>query len=71
MEDSQAIIHRAEAEGRDPEEELRELVGRVVLDSIVAGAALAQNNRNDSNQTADSYLTTDTKRVKHDDDDEH
>lgn len=68
MEDSQTIIQRAEAEGRDPEEELRELVGKVVLDSIIAGAALAQNNRDGSNQTANSYLTTDTKRVKHDDD---
>lgn len=68
MEDSQAIIRRAEAEGRDPEEELRELVGKVVLDSIIAGSALAQNNRDDSDQAAGSYSTTDTKRVKHDDD---
>ncbi|KIJ52647.1 hypothetical protein M422DRAFT_26216 [Sphaerobolus stellatus SS14] len=41
---AQAIIERAEAEDRDPESELREMVGRVVLGGVLTGASLAQDS---------------------------
>ncbi|KAF8573665.1 ankyrin [Ramaria rubella] len=41
--DAQSIMQRAEAEGRDPEAELREMVGRAVLDGVVTGATWAQD----------------------------
>ena len=41
--DAQAIMQRAEAEGRDPEAELQNLVGRVVLGGVVTGANWAQD----------------------------
>jgi hypothetical protein len=31
------IMERAEAEGRDPDEELRQIVGRTVLEGVMAG----------------------------------
>lgn len=68
MEDARAIIQRADAEGRDPEEELRGLVERAVLDGLVAGAELAQecyeNGQNSSNSSAPGDYS-DTKRVKY------
>ncbi|KAJ6619699.1 hypothetical protein B0H10DRAFT_2216539 [Mycena sp. CBHHK59/15] len=42
------IMQRAEAEGRDPEEELRQVVGRTVLEGMVAGyqmSAVVQDDR--------------------------
>lgn len=33
----QDIMQRAEAEGRDPDEELRQVVGRTVLEGVVSG----------------------------------
>ncbi|KAF8515388.1 ankyrin [Hysterangium stoloniferum] len=40
---AQEIMQRADAEGRDPEEELREMVGRAVLGGVVTGAGWAQD----------------------------
>lgn len=40
--DAHVIMQRAEAEGRDPEAELREMVGRAVLDGVITGAGLVQ-----------------------------
>jgi uncharacterized protein len=37
MQDVDEIMRRAEAEGRDPEEELRQAVSRTVLSGVVAG----------------------------------
>ncbi|KAH7911092.1 hypothetical protein BJ138DRAFT_1151545 [Hygrophoropsis aurantiaca] len=37
MDSVQAIMHRAEMEGRDPEDELREAVSRTVLESVLTG----------------------------------
>lgn len=45
--DAHVIIERAEAEGRDPEVELREMVGRHVLDGVITGASWAQESAQD------------------------
>ncbi|EPQ54062.1 ankyrin [Gloeophyllum trabeum ATCC 11539] len=52
------ILQRAEAEGRDPEEELRRLVGQTVLDGMVTGYGMGQsaeqeNVRRESDEPAD------------------
>jgi hypothetical protein len=36
------IMQRAEAEGRDPEQELREIVSRTVLEGMVTGYAMSE-----------------------------
>ncbi|KAJ6505959.1 ankyrin repeat-containing domain protein [Mycena vulgaris] len=36
------IMRRAEAEGRDPEEELRQIVSRTVLEGVVTGYAMSE-----------------------------
>ncbi|GJJ08555.1 hypothetical protein Clacol_002773 [Clathrus columnatus] len=60
MEDANAIIQSAEAEGRDPESELRDLIGKAVIGTFIAGAALVQDtNENDRDDS-------DNKRVKYD-----
>ena len=41
--DAQAIMQRAETEGRDPDAELQEMVGRAVLDGVATGATWAQD----------------------------
>ncbi|ETW83083.1 hypothetical protein HETIRDRAFT_247006, partial [Heterobasidion irregulare TC 32-1] len=38
----QDIMGRAEAEGRDPDEELRQVVGRTVLEGVVAGYGMSE-----------------------------
>lgn len=37
MRSVQDIMERAEAEGRDPDEELRQVVGRTVLEGVLTG----------------------------------
>lgn len=37
MQQVHEIMQRAEAEGRDPDEELRTVVGRTVLEGVVTG----------------------------------
>ena len=41
---AQAIIQRAEAEDRDPEAELQDMVGRIVLRGVVTGANWTQDD---------------------------
>ncbi|TFK47859.1 ankyrin [Heliocybe sulcata] len=43
MASAQEIMQRAEAEGRDPEEELRRLVGQTVLEGVATGYGLGQD----------------------------
>lgn len=38
------IMERAEAEGRDPDPELRAVVGRTVLEGIVTGYEMGNND---------------------------
>lgn len=40
MATAQEVIQRAEAEGRDPDEELRQVVGRTVLEGMITGYGL-------------------------------
>lgn len=40
----QEIMQRAEAEGRDPEEELRQVVSRTVLEGVVTGFEMTEND---------------------------
>ncbi|KZT07626.1 ankyrin [Laetiporus sulphureus 93-53] len=65
MESVQDIMQRASAEGRDPEEELRQAVGRTVLEGMVTGYGMSieaeDSRREDSNGT-------ETKRSRMDDD---
>lgn len=44
LESVQEIIQRAEAEGRDPDEELRAVVGRTVLQGMATGYGLSTEN---------------------------
>ena len=37
-------MERAEAEGRDPEEELRQVVGRTVLEGVITGYGMGTMN---------------------------
>jgi len=47
---AQEIMQRAEAEGRDPEKELREMVGRAVLGGVVTGAGWAQDEEEEAHE---------------------
>ncbi|KAJ7104204.1 ankyrin repeat-containing domain protein [Mycena belliarum] len=58
------IMQRAEAEGRDPEEELRQLVGRTVLEGVVTGYAMSEPVEDERRPETDD---TPTKRPKTDD----
>ncbi|KAJ6513331.1 ankyrin repeat-containing domain protein [Mycena sanguinolenta] len=42
MSSVEEIMRRAEAEGRDPEEELRQVVSRTVLEGVVTGYAMSE-----------------------------
>lgn len=37
MQSVRDIMQRSEADGRDPDEELRQVVGRIVFEGVVAG----------------------------------
>ncbi|KAA1467477.1 hypothetical protein DENSPDRAFT_832538 [Dentipellis sp. KUC8613] len=63
----QDIMQRAEAEGRDPEEELRRVVGRTVLEGMLAGYGLA-DQQNDRRSELEDTGATDSKRRRLDDD---
>lgn len=43
MQGVQEIMQRAEAEGRDPDPELRVLVGRTVLEGVATGYGMSQD----------------------------
>ncbi|GLB40205.1 putative ankyrin repeats (many copies) [Lyophyllum shimeji] len=46
------IMHRAAAEGREPDDELREAVGRAVLEGVVTGYQMTTDNDTDTAQDA-------------------
>ena len=43
----QDIIQRAEAEGRDPEDEIRQVVSRTVLESVATGFDMTTTHGDD------------------------
>jgi hypothetical protein len=47
MESVENIIQHAEAEGRDPEDEIRQVVSRTVLQGVVTGFDMATNVEDD------------------------
>jgi len=60
----QDIIERAETEGRDPEDELRTVVGRTVLEGVFTGYEMTTLDKNN-----DSDTQSPSKRSRMDDDD--
>ena len=62
MEQVQQIMERAEAEGRDPEEELRQVVGRTVLEGVITGYGMGTMNDGANGDGGDA------KRVRRDGD---
>ncbi|KAJ7637719.1 hypothetical protein DFH06DRAFT_1219054 [Mycena polygramma] len=58
------IMTRAEAEGRDPEEELRQVVSRTVLEGVVTGYAMSEAVEDDRGAEIND---TPTKKAKTDD----
>ncbi|KAF7330503.1 hypothetical protein MVEN_02489700 [Mycena venus] len=59
------IMTRAEAEGRDPDEELRQIVSRTVLEGVVTGYAMSEPVGDDRGADINE---TPTKRARTDDD---
>ena len=53
MQSVQDIIQRAEAEGRDPEGELREVVGRTVLEGVLTGYKMTTDGNGGTTDTHD------------------
>ncbi|KAI0783579.1 ankyrin repeat-containing domain protein [Abortiporus biennis] len=54
IEQAQDIMRRAEVEGRDPEEELREVVGRAVLEGVGIGFGMSlDTGREDGDMSGD------------------
>lgn len=47
----QDIIERAETEGRDPEDELRTVVGRTVLEGVFTGYEMTNLDKNNDSDT--------------------
>ncbi|KAJ7475803.1 ankyrin repeat-containing domain protein [Mycena latifolia] len=58
------IMQRAEAEGRDPEEELRQIVSRTVLEGVVTGYAMSEPVEDERGAEINE---TPTKKAKTDD----
>jgi len=48
MQSVQDIMRRAEAEGRDPDAELREVVGRTVLEGVLTGYEMTTDGNGDA-----------------------
>ncbi|KAF8639413.1 hypothetical protein AX17_001504 [Amanita inopinata Kibby_2008] len=61
----QDILQRAEAEGRDPEEELRQVIGRAVLDGVATGFDMT--TRGDNERRAGGDSDSPSKRLRKDD----
>ena len=58
--DAHAIMQRAEAEGRDPEADLQDMVGRAVLGGVVTGVTWSQdrmtgNGADEDHQRAEEH----------------
>lgn len=65
MQSVQEIMERAEAEGRDPEEELRQAVSRTVLEGVVTGFDMSTDEG--ESRPGDEHDDTPTKRSRMDD----
>jgi len=65
MQSVQEIMERAEAEGRDPEEELRQAVSRTVLDGVVTGFDMSTDES--ESRPGDEPNDTPSKRSRMDD----
>jgi hypothetical protein len=64
----ESIIQRAEAEGRDPEEEIRQVVSRTVLQGVVTGFDMTTHDSDDRRGLAtDGVDGTPAKRSRADD----
>ncbi|KAF9048720.1 ankyrin repeat-containing domain protein [Panaeolus papilionaceus] len=58
------ILQRAEAEGRDPEEELRQVVGRAVIDGVVTGFGMVdQSSQSDDRREQPDDSTAKRQRM--------
>ena len=66
MESVQQIMERAQAEGRDPDAELREVVSRAVMQGMVTGYDMGQDTSERRGEN-DQNGTGETKRSKTDD----
>jgi len=64
MSSVQDIIQRAEAEGRDPEEEIRQIVSQTVLEGVVTGFDLTTNGDDRRGPATDGVNRTPSKRPK-------
>jgi len=54
MQSVQDIMRRAEAEGRDPDAELREVVGRTVLEGVLTGYEMTTDGNGNASDTQDT-----------------
>lgn len=68
MSSVQEIMERTEAEGQDPEEELRQLVSRTVLEGVVTGYEMTVDSSDSVNPRGDNAQdSTPSKRSRNDD----
>jgi hypothetical protein len=54
MQSVQDIMRRAEAEGRDPDAELREVVGRTVLEGVLTGYEMTTDGNGNASDAQDA-----------------
>jgi hypothetical protein len=59
MQSAQEIMQRAEVGGRDPEEDLRQVVGRTVLEGMIAGYGIGIESRDEDRHEEDDRRNTD------------
>jgi len=59
----QEIMERAEAEGRDPEDDIRQLVSRTVLEGVATGFEMSVDD-NESRRGGDVADNTPSKRTR-------
>ncbi|KAI0925991.1 hypothetical protein AcW1_008278 [Taiwanofungus camphoratus] len=67
LQSAQDIMQRAEAEGRNPEEELRQVVGRAVLEGVVTGYGMSTEAEDRREDRADLNGSNGVKRSRMDD----
>ncbi|KAF9476683.1 ankyrin [Pholiota conissans] len=66
MQSVQEIMQRAEAEGRDPEEELRQAVSRTVLQGVITGFDMSTDDNAPRGAQGDAEDSTPAKRPRTD-----
>ena len=57
MSSVQEIMERAQREGRDPDAELREVVGRAVMQGMVTGYGMGQDAQDDDRRSGENEQT--------------